>query len=459
MPHFLTTFKGKLIFAISIIVAAAAIATVCITLRKPEGYRTISVEEVNGTCLIQNDSGDENAYKGMHLHSGDDVSVAESSDLTMLLDMDKYVYADENTHFWLSADGNGQTGKPRIYLDEGSELNWLKTELKENESYEVDTPNSTMAVRGTIFRVSVSCDDNGLTWTSVDVFKGQVQIDLKTSDGESNGVSELFQAGENALIKGNSDFSEFVPGDDGNIRRNISYEGLPQDVMDELGISSDSISESTESVPDTAATEEPTEEVSTEEASTEDLLNESLAFYTDKAQQLAEKVIIDIIVDDFNHDGAYEAFALTGTQNDLDEIQSEYFDGGLPDPTTFWYLTENDEQMIDYKGLSSDSPYSLTKVVEPNGDILVYTSAWYTRYNEQHLFFTVRDNSCARVNVLEGSISVEPDGKLAISELYQAPDGVDEDGLDKYILEETVSYYEYDGSEYKYISSETAEVQ
>lgn len=449
MPHFLTTFKGMLVLAISIIAITIVIATVCIILRKPESYRTISVENVNGTCMIQNDSGGKNAYKGMHLYSGDDVSVADNSDLTMLLDMDKYVYADENTHFWLSADTNKQAGRTCIYLDEGSELNWLKTKLEENERYEIDTPNSTMAVRGTIFRVSVSYDGDGLTWTSVDVFKGKVQVDLKTSDGEYNGVSELFEAGEGALIKGNSDFSEFVPNDNGNIHRQISYEGVPQDVLDELGIS-DSIAESIESVPDTTVETE-----STEEISTEDLFDDALTFYTDKAQQLTEDIIIDIIVDDFNHDGTYEAFALTGTQNDLEEIQSDYFYGELPDPTTLWYLTENAEQIIDHKVISSDSPYSLAKVIEPNGDILVYTTAYFSNSENQSLFFTVRNNNYVRINEFEGNISIEPDGKLTISDTYYTIDGVDEDGFDNYVCETTIDTYRYNGSEYEYISGET----
>ena len=69
--------------------------------------------------------------------------------------MDKYVYAQEDTHFWLEASGSSESSKTVIYLDEGAVLNRIKNPLENGSVYQVDTPNSTMAVRGTVFWVVV----------------------------------------------------------------------------------------------------------------------------------------------------------------------------------------------------------------------------------------------------------------------------------------------------------------
>lgn len=231
--EFLKTGKGKAALGGGTAVTAAAVATG--VLLSGQAYRTIAVEEVNGTSIIQNEEQESStAYAGMHLNSGDDVTVQAVSDMTMLLDMDKYVYAEENTHFWLEAEGDPETSRTRIHLDRGAELNRLNTELAEGETYEVDTPNSVMAVRGTVFRVCVYYDDAGLAWTSFEVYDGEVEVTLKTLEGEFNGVAEVFGPGEAALIRASDDFSEFVVGEDGKVKRPIMYKEIPQSTAKKL---------------------------------------------------------------------------------------------------------------------------------------------------------------------------------------------------------------------------------
>lgn len=168
----LKSTKAKI--GIAVTGGAVVTAAVVFALSGQESFRTIAVEELNGTTMVVNEKKEEAAaYEGMHLYSGYEVAVQEASDMTLLLDMDKYVYAEENTHFWLEAEGNEERGNTVIVLDQGSELNRIKEKLKEGESYKVDTPNSTMAVRGTVFRVSVYYDADGMAYTSVDVFDGE----------------------------------------------------------------------------------------------------------------------------------------------------------------------------------------------------------------------------------------------------------------------------------------------
>lgn len=177
-----------------------------------ETARTVVVQETNGTTVVLDaKKASTNAYKGMHLVAGNDVTVQKISDLTMLFDMDKYMYAEESTHFWLSeASGSQEKSKTVIYLDEGATLNRIVNPLENGAVYQVDTPNSTMAVRGTVFRVEVREGKDGKIYTYLAVLNGAVKVELKTTEGKYNGVSETIPAGTAAAIRADETFSEFI---------------------------------------------------------------------------------------------------------------------------------------------------------------------------------------------------------------------------------------------------------
>ncbi len=198
------------------------------------GYRTISCQEVTGTVTVTGTKNNGQAYAGEHLYSGDDVQVAEASELVLLMDSDKYVYADENTHFDLEASGADEDSRIKINLYSGSELNDLQSKLGPNETYEVDTPNSTMSVRGTRFRMTVYDGTSDSTYTLLEVEDGEVAVSLRTKDGEYNGVEQSFTVGESALIKADYELSEFVLGEDGEAARHLDYENLPEGNVDRL---------------------------------------------------------------------------------------------------------------------------------------------------------------------------------------------------------------------------------
>lgn len=213
---------------------AAAVITAVIMLAG-NGYRTVAIEELSGTTVVTSEEkGATEAYEGMHLYPGDDVAVQQASDMTMVLDMDKYLYAEAGTRFHLEYAGKPGKSETVIHLEEGSVLNRIKDRLNAGEVYQVDTPNSTMAVRGTVLRVSVYRDGTGLSYTQLQVFDGNVQVDLKTEDGEYNGVTAMVEAGQAVLVRGNTDFSEFVIGESGEIASPIDYKDIPQDVAEEL---------------------------------------------------------------------------------------------------------------------------------------------------------------------------------------------------------------------------------
>ncbi|MBQ9334595.1 MAG: FecR domain-containing protein [Lachnospiraceae bacterium] len=241
LKDFLGTTKGKVT-----VIGGAAVVAVGIgvaVLLQGSGYRSISVEALTGTVNVAGTHNNGAAYVGEQLEDGDDVTVTANSDLTMCMDGDKYVYADANTHFSLSADQSKDSSRIKINLDAGSELNELQNALGANDSYEVDTPNSTMAVRGTKFRVTVYTGDDGYKYTLLEVYEGTVFVRLKTETGNYNGVERDFTAGESGLIRGNDTLSEFVTVDKAELAEVsaaeeevllLHYESLPEDGVERL---------------------------------------------------------------------------------------------------------------------------------------------------------------------------------------------------------------------------------
>lgn len=290
----LKTTRGKILAGAGGTVVAVGIGVA--VLLQGGGYRSIAVEQVAGTVNVVGEMNNGQAYKGEHLYSGDDVTVMDASELVMCMDNDKYVYADANTHFKLEASDKSEDSRIKIYLDAGSELNELQSKLEAGETYEVDTPNSTMSVRGTSFRVTVYKASDGLIYTLTEVTTGEVLVRLKTTDGSYNGVEKLFTPGQSALIRGNSEFSEFVSsglldandientGDDDALE--LAYGSLPEDGMERLialleggnFIESDEETETKEEVKDTkkeeVKKEEPEKKEEVEEDTTEEETDE-----------------------------------------------------------------------------------------------------------------------------------------------------------------------------------------
>ena len=226
------TKKGKIVTLSSGAAVAAVGIAVAIAIQGA-GFRSIVVDQANGQVNVSGEKNNGPAYQGEKLFTGDQVAVGASSNMVMCMDLDKYVYADANTNFGIESSSTRDDSRMKLYLTAGSELNELRSKLGPNDSYEVDTPNSTMAVRGTTFRCTVYYED-GLVYTLLEVKEGAVHVRLKTSDGTYNGVEHTFYAGESALIRGNSDFSEFVVGEEDEIVLILNYPILPEPAVDRL---------------------------------------------------------------------------------------------------------------------------------------------------------------------------------------------------------------------------------
>lgn len=195
---------------------------------KEETFRSIMVYDVMGTAVIERESvGTMDAAENLYLESGDRVSVAADSGMRMKLDNDKYVMAEADTVFSVEAEGTDADSRTRICLEQGAITNEIQNPLKEGSSYETSTPNSVMAVRGTIYRVELYVDeyvDNEDQITKLCCFQGQVGTKPILADG-SFGEEILVAAGKELTVYHDGSVSEI---------RDIAYDELPQQAVTNL---------------------------------------------------------------------------------------------------------------------------------------------------------------------------------------------------------------------------------
>lgn len=226
-------------------VATAVLAVALILLLilgKDKSYRVIKVLQIDGSATVERGNNEDlDVYEGMALENGDTLSVDANSMVVLQMDGDKYGYVEENTILNMVAEGDEGDNKTIIELERGAITCHVENALSENSSYEVHTPNSVMAVRGTSFRVEyilgmqmsfrfnpadlpVSLQNeladslaDGYTRTSV--FEGTVAATLLNPDG-TTGKTSMLIAGREAWIGGDATSSYFLE-ESTSIRRNL----------------------------------------------------------------------------------------------------------------------------------------------------------------------------------------------------------------------------------------------
>jgi len=196
--------------------------------KEEEGYRLIQVYEVNGDATIERESvGSMEAYENLNLMSGDKVTTMLESYLRLKLDEDKYLLAEEDTVLELTASGDAKQSKTNINLLQGAVTIQVENKLEDDASFEVTTPNSVMAIRGTVFRVTTDVDAEGNSITKVMIFEGAVGVQKVDEDGN---VSEetLVPESKEAVIYIDNDEEVLVILDE------IEVSELPVEVLEFL---------------------------------------------------------------------------------------------------------------------------------------------------------------------------------------------------------------------------------
>ena len=185
--NFIKNKKTIIIAAAVVFVAAWVIFIIVLT----SGARSIKVSEFDGTVEFTREEEKQEVYKGLKLKSEDEVKVAREAALELLIDDDKHVQAKENTEFKVVATGSKKKGAVKIELVSGDALITIDKKLNKKSTFEVETPNATMAVRGTTFDVNY---EKGDSITTMSVTDGVVHVE------DSNGDSIDVAAGESVMV-------------------------------------------------------------------------------------------------------------------------------------------------------------------------------------------------------------------------------------------------------------------
>lgn len=209
--------------AVTVVVLCAVIAVI-FKFTGGKNYRNISVFEITASATVTRDGTALDAYPGMKLMNGDDIKVGDGY-ICLLLDDDKYVTLETGSEIRLNATGSSQNSKTEIELVRGAVMNELDSKLNADSSYELSTPVSVMAVRGTVFRAALNTDGDASSMDLI-VLDGQVAAADVLADGSVSSKENLVAAGKGAHVEKADAQSDPVFSS-----TDISYEDLPAETL------------------------------------------------------------------------------------------------------------------------------------------------------------------------------------------------------------------------------------
>lgn len=186
-----------------IVLALSIVAIIIFKLNAKEGYRSIVVTEVSGIVSVVNNGIEYKAYEGMHLMEGYEVITSGESYVRMVLDDDKYVKLESGSRLILETLGVLGSGKTCMRLDRGSMTNEIVKPLEKQEEFIINTPNATLAVRGTFFRVNIGFTDKDEVSTDVLTYGGAVACKRVMPTGEIIEENVIIEAGFKTKINMN----------------------------------------------------------------------------------------------------------------------------------------------------------------------------------------------------------------------------------------------------------------
>lgn len=191
----------------AVICAAALVLVILIVIAflllsgSETAYRSISIAEISGRVMTENNGNSYAAYENMVIGGGYALTTEKESYTRMLLDGDKYMKLEEQSHAVFENLGDPQSHRTVIRLNYGTFTTEITKPLGNNEDYIVNTPNAVLAVRGTFFRVEVSFDTNGDAYTDVYTYGGAVACHRIMPDGTEVDEEVMIDTGYKARIK------------------------------------------------------------------------------------------------------------------------------------------------------------------------------------------------------------------------------------------------------------------
>lgn len=221
--------KTIAIIAGSAVALIAVAVTLFFVIPKDKSYRLLKLFEFSGSGTVTRENkGAITPYANMVLENGDTVKL-DNGVMTIQADDDKFIHLDEHTTIKLNATGTSDKSKTSIELLEGGITSDIRNKLSADSTYEVNTPNSAMSVRGTVFYTFVY-EIDGVKYTRICCFEGNVSTRLIYKDGTSSIEEVLVPMGKEVIIyedQTTTDYLYVEPQD-------IDYSTIPEEELLEL---------------------------------------------------------------------------------------------------------------------------------------------------------------------------------------------------------------------------------
>ncbi len=172
-----------------------------VSTEKPKGetsskaFRDITVFEKTGTVNITRGKKSLSAVKDMKLKNSDYGVVGNDAFLRLCMDDDSYAYFESGTEF---AVQKGWFSKIRVSMTKGEMVVEVQKKLDEDDSFTIETPNTCMAIRGTVVAIKAVPGKKGAVTTYNYVLEGSAEVTLK------NGKTVTLNAGEGLSVTSNA---------------------------------------------------------------------------------------------------------------------------------------------------------------------------------------------------------------------------------------------------------------
>ena len=185
--------QKKLLIILSIVVILGIVTVFSYMNFKPR-YRSVKLEEYEGTVNLTRQDKQVEPYKGIMLIPQDTVETLADSFAALSVDNDKHLGVEENTRININASGTEESGKVNIDLAYGEAIFEIENKLNDGSFFEVATPNAVLSVRGTIFNVVYTKEEN---ISQISVEEGTVAVNY----GKKFSEQLMLNAGESVIIK------------------------------------------------------------------------------------------------------------------------------------------------------------------------------------------------------------------------------------------------------------------
>ena len=201
----ITATKGKNTFQCKVVVMkkdSTEPDTSGESIDKSRSFKDITVYEKKGTATVIRTQSTKkqksiDAEKGMKLQNQDLLNVSKQSLLRMVLDDQEFIYLEENSQ---AAISKGWFNKCNVVLVKGEMVAEVQKKLDSGDSLNIQTPNTTMSIRGPVVAVKTTVNTDVTVETVNYVLQGSADVKVLDPKTKKYGDAVNLKAGEGLKV-------------------------------------------------------------------------------------------------------------------------------------------------------------------------------------------------------------------------------------------------------------------